>query len=77
MRRLTTDKYPWALRTEYYKARKADPQYLHLRFGQWVWNTYGDASDSTGWPELFYEQDENKVLALLCRAFANQVGEEG
>ena len=67
MKHLTTDKYPWALRTEYYRSCNACLN--DLRFGQWVWNTYGDSSDGSGWPELFYEEDENKVLALLCKAW--------
>lgn len=85
MKRLSTDKYPWVLRVEYYKTMKDHP---HLRFGQWVWNTYGLRSMRreyqvtegangwlSSWPELFYA-DENTALSLLCKYYEEQHQDE-
>lgn len=77
MKRLSTDKYPWVLRVEYYKTMKDHP---HLRFGQWVWNTYGiitedEEGNLCGWPELFYT-DENTALSLLCKYYEEQHPDE-
>lgn len=45
---------------------KCDVNCSFLRLGQFVWNNWGQVGvDGKGWPELFYEEDEGKVLQML------------
>lgn len=41
-----------------------------LRFGQFFYNRY--IHDGKPWPELFYERDMNKAVAMVADWYASQ-----
>lgn len=53
--RLTTDKPVWQLLREYELSEDS----VHLRFGQWVYNRYGDGQP---WPNLFYASSASRAI---------------